>query len=132
MIRVDCSRFAELKVELAGYISEKLEGAAIALVQSTDIVIDWLSDSPQYRGPDQIISIIRSFLAAENLSAQYELDSFEDFIGINPRGGIRASKKTPTKQPGLPPNVLRCAHCGYITSDEFALRLHERLHYLRF
>jgi hypothetical protein len=66
-IQVDCSQFTEFKVELAGYISEKLEGNAVALVQGADIAIDWLSDS-QYRGPALIISIIQSFLAAKNLS----------------------------------------------------------------
>ena len=117
-------------MELAGYISEKLEGSAIALVQSGDIVIDWLSESPQYRSSAQIISIIHSFLAAKDLSGDYELDSFEDFIDIHPRGGIQVTKKSARKQPDLPPNVFRCTHCGYVTSDEFALRLHERLHYL--
>jgi len=129
-MRVDCSQFAELKVELAGYISEKLEGGAIALVQSGDIVIDWLSESPQYRSSVQIISLIQSFLTTKDLSGEYELNSFEDFIGIHLRGGIQIPKRSARKQPDLPPNVLRCAHCGYVTSDESALRLHERLHYL--
>ena len=129
MIRVDCSQFAEFKVELAGYISERLEGSAIALVQTEDIIIDWISD-PQQESSAQVISIMRSFLDAKNLSRQFTLDSYQDFISILRGAGTPVSKNP--KKPNLPPNLLQCAHCGYVTSNEMAYRFHERLHYLRF
>ena len=129
LIRINCSHFTEFERELAAYISERLEGTALALVRDKEIAIDWISDA-HVSSPPRVLSIVESFLAGKNLSAEYTLRLDEELIEIVAPAGMPIHKSQ--RKPDLPPNLFQCTHCGYVAPTEELHRLHERLHYLSF
>ena len=127
MIHVDCSRFMRFELELAAYLSEKLDGSAIALVRDKDIIIDQIFGA-DVASPSALVSAVDSFFVDRSIAGECSarLDG-EKIVIFAPEGYAKAKDG---EKSNLPPNVYQCAHCGYITQDETTYRLHERSHTL--
>lgn len=127
MITVDCSEISvDEKLALATAISTRLEGQAIALVKGEEIVLDELTE--EIVKPVSVLGIVRDFVSRRKDAEHYSTEIDGDLIVVHPADPIAAMKRK--RQNQLPPNLLQCPFCGYITQYEVAYIAHTRLHYL--
>lgn len=126
MILVDCSELsADEKLALAWQLSDKLEGVAVALVKGEDIVLDPLSDEgPE---PSAVKDSVTDFLISQRKdAARYAVEVVGERIVVRSGDPVSAMRKK--KQNQLPPNLMQCPFCGFVTQYEDLRMLHIRLH----
>jgi hypothetical protein len=125
LIEVDCSELTgDEKLALASAFSESLEGSGLALIKGDNIVVDQLTS--RRIEAERIVSIIREFTSKRKQSSLYSVEVDGDTIVVHSPDPIAALRKKATN--GLPPNVLQCPACGFITSSQEKYDFHLRSH----
>jgi hypothetical protein len=125
VLSIDCSELsADEKLALAGKISDDLDGAAIALVKDESIVLDVFAEEP----PDASLvrGAVEEFIARRKDGAHYSIEVTGERIVVHSADPVAAMKKKP--QNNLPPNVMMCHYCPFITEHQEELTVHERTH----
>jgi hypothetical protein len=125
MILVDCSELsADEKLALASQISDSLEGVAIALVKGENIVLDALTEEK----PD--ISVVKEavsgFVSRRKDGEHYSLEVVGERIVVHSADPVSAMRKK--EQNKLPPNIIQCPYCAFLTEHEELLTVHIRAH----
>ena len=125
MIAVDCSELsADEKLALASQISDRLEGVAIALVKGENIVLDVLTDHKP--STEQVGEAVNDFISRRKDAEHYSLERIGERIIVHSADPVAARNKKRQKQ--LPPNVIQCQYCAFVTEHEELLTVHERAH----
>ncbi len=127
MVRVDCTQTPGLEVELASYFTGRLKGV-LPLVKGRKVVFDEVSNGPELTA-SRVVDVLKSFLAAESFSRDYEVVLEGDEITLRTKEPFQARKFKRGHSP--PPNLHVCPHCGYATPYEDALLIHVRIHYVK-
>ncbi len=125
MILVDCTELsADEKLALASQISDSLEGIAIALVKDESIVLDVLTETKPE--PEMVRQAVTGFISRRKDSEHYSLEVQGERFVVHSADPIAASKKK--KQNQLPPNVVQCPYCAFVTEHQELLTVHARAH----
>jgi hypothetical protein len=109
---------------LASAFSESLEGSGLALIKGDDIVIDQLTGNRIE--VERIVSIARAFTSKRKDSSLYSVEVDGDTVIVHSPDPVAALRKKTTNR--LPPNVLQCPACGFITSSQEKYDFHLRSH----
>ena len=110
VVIVDCSELsADEKLALASQISDRLGGAAIALVKGEDIVLDQLSaEKPD---PSVVKAAVIHFISRRKKAEDYSVEVIGERIVVHSADPIAAMRKK--RQKRLPPStvpILRIRH----------------------
>ncbi len=125
MIKVDCSELSgDTKLAVAEAISQGLNGTGVALLDGKYIAIDTLS------GPDigmtQVQSILKSYISGRKDATAYRVESDGKHLVVHSSVPVSASEKRVEDR--LPPGLLQCPVCGFVTVSEDAYHDHLRIH----
>ncbi len=93
-------------------------------MKDDEIVLDALSERPvEVR---QILAIVKGFISKRKEAAHYSTDIDGDRVFVHSADPIAASRK---KTGGtLPPNLLKCPFCSFVTPYEEMYIIHTRSH----
>ncbi len=125
VVFIDCSELsADEKLALASQISDRLGGAAIALVKGEDIVLDQLSGEK----PDQSVvkDAVIHFISRRKKAEDYSVEVIGERIIVHSADPIASMRKK--RQKRLPPNLQQCPFCGFVTPYEELYTVHLRAH----
>lgn len=125
MLKIEC---AELTVDeqlaLAGVINERLEGRAIALARGKEIVLDSVS-GPQPTA-EGVAPIVKEFVSKRKEGRYYSVEVGKDSLVVRSADPLARAREH--KHPGLPPNLLQCPFCPFVTPYQEAYDVHFRSH----
>lgn len=125
VISIDCHELtADEKIALASEISDSLEGRALALVQLESIVLDNLTG--QELGIDAVTPIVQDFISRRKEGPFYSMEVHGQTIVVHSADPVAASKRK--TEPTLPPNLMQCPYCSFITQYEEEYTVHLRSH----
>lgn len=125
MIEVDCVELSPNEQSaLAGAITEVLNGSGIAILKGRKIVLDDLSEAPlDEKAVDTAIS---NFVKRRKGSRYYSIERLGDTILIHSADPVAVKHDRRIER--LPPNVLKCPFCSFITPYEEEYVVHYRSH----
>jgi hypothetical protein len=125
MNEIDCRELtADEQLALAGAITGALQGKGVALVRGSSIVIDWLGGEPA--DDEAALAAILEFLARRHEANQYTVEKGARGWVLHSPDPVRASKRR--RQAGLPPNLMKCPFCSFVTPYEEEYVVHYRSH----
>jgi len=113
------------QIALASAISDGLGGRAVALVKDAKIVLDTISGTVS---AGEILALVRSFVSKRNDAQHYSVELSGDEILVHtpdPLGRSRGRKDTGQL---LPPNLLKCPFCSFVTPYQELYFVHVRAH----
>ena len=132
---IECSELTmDEELALAGEISESLKGEGVALVNGPKIIIDAFSDD---RTVDEA-SVERTVVDFVSRRKDHEFYSVERVAEDGTKGGrtslkvhsadpvAAASRRRSTEK--LPPNLMKCPFCSFVTPYEELYVVHVRSH----
>jgi hypothetical protein len=124
MIQVDCSEMdLDEQLALASAISDGLGGKGVGIVKDAKIVVDELS---KVSGSD-VAKIVESFVARRGTPG-YSVEADGDELVVHtpdPKARARGRKDTGEL---LPPNLMICPFCSFVTPYEELYNVHLRSH----
>ncbi len=127
MVEVDCSELSgETKLIIARAISEGLEGTGIAFLKGDHIAIDTLS-GPEIRS-DRVQSILQSLVSGWKDASAYSVETPSSGQIVVHTSLPVSPKEKHVVDERLPPGLLHCTVCGYVTTSEDKYRNHLRIH----
>jgi hypothetical protein len=125
VIAVDCSELTtDEQLALASEISDALAGKWVALIRDKKIVF-----GPVLGGEfDQGIveAAVRDFVGRRKEHQWFSVEWEGDKLLVHSADPIRALERR--DRPGLPPNVLKCPFCSFVTTYQEAYVVHTRSH----
>jgi hypothetical protein len=125
MIEVDCAELSsDEKLALASEISDSLEGRALALVKRNSIVLDQLTE--EKLDVDALRPIVGDFISRRKDSQYYSFEVDGQKIVVHSADPIAASRRKEEKN--VPPNLIQCPYCWFITQSEGEYNLHLKSH----
>lgn len=125
MIKADCSELSgATKLALAEAISDRLGGKGVALLDGNDIAIDTLSGPEP--GASRIQSIVASYLSGRKDASAYRIEDRGNLIVVHSSVAVSAQEKKVSSK--LPPGLLQCPDCGFLTTSQDKYEDHLRLH----
>jgi len=125
MFKVNCSELSGvMKLALAEAISGGLGGSGVALLDGDYVAIDTLS-GPEI-GAVRIRSLVGSYLSSRSDASVYHLEEKGDSIIVHSSAPVSAREKRVVES--LPPGLLQCPDCGYLTTSEEKYEDHLRMH----
>jgi hypothetical protein len=124
-LEIDCTELtADEQLALAGELTESLGGKAIALPKGRRIVFDSVSGSAPDEGA--IRAAVADFIARRKDSSHYSLEMESGDIIVRSPDPIAASHSKNVEK--LPPNLLKCPFCPFVTPYEELYVVHYRAH----
>jgi len=125
MLRVDCTELSsDEKLALASEISDSLEGKALALVNMDSIVLDELTD--EHIPLERLESIVKGFVSRRKDGEHYSIELDGDAIVVHSADPVAASHRK--RENTLPPNIMQCPYCSYVTQYREEYTVHTRAH----
>jgi hypothetical protein len=125
LILIDCNELsADEKLALAMQISDRLDGEAIALVKGENIVLDELSD--QKPELSAVKDVVQDFISRRKDAVHYSMEEVGERIVVHSADPIKSMRKK--AQNRLPPNLIQCPYCGFVTPYEELYTVHVRGH----
>ena len=113
------------QIALASAISDGLEGRAVALVKDTKIVLDSLSGDVS---TSDIQTLVRGFLLKRKDAQYYSVEVVGDEIIIHTPDPLSRSRGRKDTGQLLPPNLLKCPFCSFVTPYQELYFVHVRAH----
>ena len=125
MLRVDCSEMSrDEELALASSISDELSGTALALVSDGKVIIDQLSG--EALTVEELKAAVFRFVSKRKDASLYSLEvSGSDIIVHTPDPVKGMHRHTPNE---LPPNMMKCPFCSFVTPYEELYQVHTRSH----
>ncbi len=122
MITIDCKELTtDEELALASSVSDSLQGAAVALIQSGGIVLDDYTPGGLKVGDVQ--RLVEDFFAAKDGGYEVEAEGSRILVhSSHPDAGLKRG------QPTLPPNLLKCPFCPFVTPYQEMYVVHTRAH----
>jgi hypothetical protein len=125
LILIDCNELsADEKLALAMQVSDRLDGVAIALVKGENIVLDELSE--QKPELSVVKDVVQDFISRRKDAEHYSMEEVGERIVVHSADPIKSMRKK--AQNRLPPNLIQCPHCGFITPYAELYAVHVRGH----
>jgi hypothetical protein len=125
MIKVDCSELSgQLRLALAEAISEGLGGKGIALLDGSEIAIDTLS-GPEVPA-EHLGNLVQSFISKQKDASVYHVEVYSKSVMVHSSVPVPENEKR--VQEKLPPGLLQCPVCGYVTTSQDLYENHLRIH----
>ncbi|MBI3858717.1 MAG: hypothetical protein HY296_00540 [Thaumarchaeota archaeon] len=125
MIVIDCKEMStDEEIALASTISDGLEGVALGLIRNGEIVIDPFPGSePDY---NRVLEIVRGFVSRRKRPEDYGIEEDGETITVHPP--VPLPRKRVRNPQVLPPNLLKCPYCAFVTPYEEMYVVHTRAH----
>ena len=121
---IDCRELTvDEQIALASDISDSLGGNGVALVNSDKIVVDFFDEQPDV---DKVVSIVSEFIGRRKESQYYSIERVGDSLAVHSADPLAAQKRRPTEK--LPPNLLKCPFCSFVTPYQELYNVHARSH----
>ena len=125
MIQIDCKEMTlDDQLALASAVSDGVSGRALGLVKDASIVVDSISPVTV----EEILAIVRSFVSKRKDARNYSVVAERDRIMVHTPDPLSRSRGRKDTGSMLPPNVLKCPFCGFVTPYEEAYNVHFRSH----
>ena len=126
MIEVDCREMAvDEQIALASAISDGLGGRAVALVKDAMIVIDALSGTVP---ASEVLPLVRDFVSKRKDAQHYSVEQDGDVIVVHTPDPLARSRGRKDTGQLLPPNLLKCPFCSFVTPYQELYFVHVRAH----
>jgi len=126
LIQVDCSEMTlDDQLALASAISDGLGGRVVAAVKDADIVLDTLTGTVSQ---GDVMVIVRSFVSKRKDARQYSVESEGDRIIVHTPDPLARSRGRKDTGQLLPPNLLKCPFCNFVTPYQELYDVHFRSH----
>lgn len=125
LIEVDCSEMdLDEQIALASAISDGLQGRGVALVKDSKVVIDAVSRVTAA----EVTGIVRGFVAKRKDPRHYSVESDGDDIKVHTPDPLSRSRGRKDTGELLPPNLLKCPFCNFVTPYQELYDVHFRSH----
>jgi hypothetical protein len=125
LIAIECREMdLDEQLALASAVSDGLDGRGMALVKDDKIVIDELSRV----SASDVASIVRSFVSKRTDPSHYSVEVDGDSIMVHTPDPLSRSRGRKDTGELLPPNVLKCPFCSFITPYQEMYNVHIRSH----
>ena len=125
MIQVDCAELnGEEELALASALSDGLQGKGIALVKGNKIVIDEFPGAKVQQ--TSIEGIVNGFVSKRKDAAYYSVETAGNTIVVHSPDPLVANKRKRLEV--LPPNIMKCPFCPFVTPYQELLDSHTRSH----
>ena len=126
LIEVDCSEMTvDEQIALASAISDGLGGRGMALVKDAKIVLDVISGEVPTK---DVLALVRNFVARRKDAQDYTIDTNGDEIIIHTPDPLARSRGRRDTGQLLPPNLLKCPFCSFVTPYQELYNVHLRSH----
>lgn len=124
-MQIDCSQMTfDEQLALASALSDGLGGRAVALVKDDKIVFDELSNV----STDEVLRLTRAFVARKKDASLYEVQANGDDVVVHTPDPLARSRGRKDTGESLPPNLLKCPFCGFVTPYKELYDVHFRSH----
>lgn len=122
---VDCTELlTDEQIALAGALNDSFHGSALAMIKGKKIVFDLLSGPP----PDAVAveRVVSDFVRRRKDAEHYSIERTGDSVIVHSPDPFAAAHER--KKGGLPPNMMKCPFCGFVTPYEEIYVVHYRAH----
>jgi hypothetical protein len=113
------------QIALASAISDGLSGRVLAVIKDTKIVIDTLSGKIS---PGDVIPLVRSFVSKRKDARLYSVELVGEQVLIHSPDPLARSRGRKDTGQLLPPNLLKCPFCNFVTPYQELYDIHFRSH----
>jgi hypothetical protein len=125
LIEVDCSEMdLDEQLALASAISDGLGGRGVALVKDAKVVIDAMSRL----APSEVAALVGSFVARRKDSRHYSVEADGEEIRVHTPDPLARARGRKDTGELLPPNLLKCPFCNFVTPYRELYDVHFRSH----
>jgi hypothetical protein len=125
VVTVDCHELTQdEQLALAGELTGGLQGSAVALVNDSRIVFDQLSGRKVDAA--EVETLVRAFVSRRKDAKYYAVETQGDTILVRSPDPLARGREG--KRPDLPPNVLKCPFCSFVTPYQELYNVHVRSH----
>lgn len=122
---IDCKELTlDEELALAAKISDSLNGKGVALVNGDRIVFDPFGESAI--DERAVESVVSDFVARRKGSEFYSIERVGGSLVVHSADPVAASRRRPTEK--LPPNLLLCPFCPFVTPYQELYNVHLRSH----
>jgi hypothetical protein len=122
---IECSELTmDEELELAGEISESLKGKGVALVNGGKIVID--SFGEELLDESAVESAVSRFVADRKEHEFYSAERVGNALVVHSADPVAAPLRRATEK--LPPNLMKCPFCSFVTPYQELYTVHTRSH----
>jgi len=126
LTEVDCKEMTlDEQIALASAISDGLGGRAVAFVKDTKVVLDSLSGAIS---TSEILALTRGFVSKRKDAEHYSVEQFGDEIIVHTPDPLSRSRGRKDTGQRLPPNLLKCPFCSFVTPYQELYFVHVRAH----
>ena len=126
MIKVDCKEMTvDEQIALASAISDGLGGRGMAVVKDTEIVIDTISGKFSV---SDVLALVNDFVSRRREARNYSVGSEGDEIIVHTPDPLARSRGRRDTGQLLPPNLLKCPFCNFVTPYQELYNVHVRSH----
>ena len=127
MVSIDCRELTfDEQLALASDLSDQLGGKDVALIKGTSIVLDEISGTPPTVG--RLGSIVQGFVAKRKDARYYSVETDGDRIVVHSPDPLARSRGRKDTGQSLPPNLLKCPYCPFVTPYQEEYDVHTRAH----
>lgn len=124
-LRIDCKELTmDEELALASSISDSLKGRGIALVNGDKIVLDSFGEGEL--DEKAVEAVVSEFVAHRKGHEFYSVERNGDSIVVHSADPVAAAGRRPTEK--LPPNLLKCPFCSFVTPYQELYVVHTRSH----
>ena len=124
-LNIDCRELTmDEQLTLASQISDALQGRGIALVNGAKIVIDSLGKGEVDR--NAVEAAVSDFVDRRKEQQHYSIERTGDSLVVHSADPAAAGKRGIAER--LPPNLLKCPFCSFVTPYQELLVVHTRSH----
>ena len=113
------------QIALASAISDGLEGRAVALVKDTKLVLDSPSGAVS---ADDVLALVQSFVSKRDDAHHCSAELSGDEILVHTPDPLARSRGRKDTGQLLPPNLLKCPFCSFVTPYQELYFVHVRAH----
>lgn len=125
MITIKCHELTvDEQLALAGELTGSLKGRAIALVRDEDIVLDQLSSEEV--DSEEVQNVVQAFISRRKEAEHYSVERASGGLVVHSADPLARGRGR--KEPRLPPNLLQCPFCSFVTPYQEAYTVHVRSH----
>ncbi|MGP8126142.1 MAG: hypothetical protein ACLQEQ_09840 [Nitrososphaerales archaeon] len=122
---IDCSELSmDEELALASEISDSLKGQGVALVNGGKIIFDSFGEGPL--DEKAVESVVSEFVAGRKGREFYSVERIGDSLAVHSANPMEAPRRRPTEK--LPPNLLKCPFCPFVTPYQELYVVHTRSH----
>ena len=113
------------QIALASAISDGLAGKGVALVKDTKLVLDTLSGKIS---SGDVLALVRRFVSKRREAQLYSVEAHGDKITVHTPDPLARSRGRKDTGQLLPPNLLKCPFCNFVTPYQELYDVHFRSH----